>query len=911
MTNACIEQVREGLLSVGHRRERIPSGIAGPGLVSIKQGFVAYADRPFDARTSTFIAVDIAEFNETELSLLQGTGAPVIAQCAPTHVLMWKQSAGKPQFIERVEAPNVLSYFQKHRDELAPEAIYRAKLWGKTNRSWQLDMFVDGGLLPLVEQTAGEHLRNLLEGVVKDTKSALGWKQDIDEKDGIWLLKSVFWLLAAKILKDKEVQGFVKLALHDIEQVYLTLAKHYNRKDPRPVGIADAHRRHALVEAAVKFQQASPMGAVTTESLAWVYESALIDKLTRQELGTHSTPTWLVDDIVAKLRPWIEEMPADDRRVFEPACGHAGFLISAMRVLSELLPEDRAHERKAYLRQRLHGIEIDPFAHEIARLSLTLADVPNGNGWLLENADMFEGDVLRAAVSKSTIVLANPPFEKFGDHRPAGAEYFNRADETFRHIIEALPLGGVFGVVLPQTFLRSTQAQSLRQLLLDEYEIPEITLFPDKVFKFGDSETVILIGRRVGPRPKSGTIRYRRVREAQVATYVETLEACSVEMVDRLTIDAESASLFFPDLDGVWRALRHLPQFDQYTSGGKGLEHKGQKNATLPAGSTRASKVKVEGLVEGFAGWTEHQLTHELPESIWLNLDGHTIGSARHGTVVGKKQILMNYAPVSREAWMLKCLRDKKGHPVTTRFLVFRPKTSAVSLPVLWAICNSPIANAYAYGHSSKREVLSGTMSRMPVFPLDQGPFDALEAAVAAYFKAAKGSSPVLRKKKKQPASTKRDNQLLFDAIEDEEDACSKRQEQLKYLHWRIDAEVLRLYQLPAWAERKILDLFTGVRRQGVPFVQDHYFPKGFTDLERLDDLIAITADWETTNERRCQLIRKDVKKQLQGDEPEELRRLEFFAEARSSLMDALYPEKPDALDAFIERLKREGKWID
>lgn len=910
MTNACFERIREGLLSVGHR-ERFMSNIAGPGLVSVKQGFVAYADRPFDARTSTFVAVDMGEFDVSALSLLQTTGAPIIAQCASTHALLWKQSAGKATFIERVETQNVLSFFQKHREELAPGAIYRAKLWGRTNPSLQLDMFVDRGLLPLVEQTAGEHLRNLLESAVKDTKSALGWKQAIKEDDGAWLLKAVFWLLAAKILKDKGVRGFVNLALPDVEQVYSTLAKHYNRKDPRPVVIANKKRREALVEAALKFQQAASMGAVTTESLAWVYESALIDKLTRQQLGTHSTPTWLVDDIVAKMRPWIEDMPVDERRVFEPACGHAGFLISAMRLLSELLPDDRVKERKAYLRQRLHGIEIDPFAHEIARLSLTLADVPNGNGWLLENADMFENDVLRSAVSKSTIVLANPPFEKFGDDRPAGAEYFNRADETFRHIVEALPHGGVFGVVLPQSFLRNLQTSPLRRTLLDEYDLSEVTLFADKVFNYGESETAVLLGRRVGSGAKSGTIRYRRVREAHIETYTKTLEASSTETVQRGDLESESASLFVPELDDVWRWLRnaHVDHFDAFVQGGQGFQHRGENDPLLPAGTIRESDFEVEGLVKGFAGWTENQLTHELPKTTWLNMDARTIGRPRHGTVVGKKQILMNYAPVSRAPWRLKALVDPKGFPATSDFNILRATQRNISSHVLWAILNSPVANAYAYAHSSKRHVLVGDLRQLPVFALDKGPFDAVEAAVTAYFKAAKGAPPL--RKKSAAKSPKRDRQLLFDVIEDEEDTLSKRQEELKYLHWRIDAEVLRLYHLPAWAERKILDLFTGVRRRGVPFIQDDYFPRGFTNLERLDDLIAITADWTATNERRCQLIRKDVKKQLQSGEPEELQRLEFLADARSSLIDTLYPEQSDALDAVVERLKREGKWVE
>lgn len=149
MSNRCLELVREWLLAVGHRPELFKDLKEGPGLVSIKQGFVAHADRPFDARTSTFVAVDESEFNEEELEHLRGTGAPTIAQCASTHALLWKQSTGKPQLIARVDKRNVLSFFQKHREELAPSSIYRAKLWGRANHTWQLDMFVDGGLLPL------------------------------------------------------------------------------------------------------------------------------------------------------------------------------------------------------------------------------------------------------------------------------------------------------------------------------------------------------------------------------------------------------------------------------------------------------------------------------------------------------------------------------------------------------------------------------------------------------------------------------------------------------------------------------------------------------------------------------------------------------------------------------------------
>src|SRR5262245_51323203 len=97
-----------------------------------------------------------------------------------------------------------------------------------------------------------------------------------------------------------------------------------------------------------------------------------------------------VDYIVWRLAPWIEEIALEDRHIFEPACGHAAFLVAAMRLLKDLHPSAASG---SYLRQRLHGIDIDDFALEIARLALTLADIPNPDGWDVKHMDMFVSDI--------------------------------------------------------------------------------------------------------------------------------------------------------------------------------------------------------------------------------------------------------------------------------------------------------------------------------------------------------------------------------------------------------------------------------------------------------------------------------------------------------------------------------------
>jgi N-6 DNA Methylase len=847
---------------------------------------------------------------QSEIAAVRPLGASLVFGCLPDHYDLWKQGAMRPEFHLRLEPQELPRFFERHVSNLAPESIYRAKVWGRLDHTFQLD-FVDAGFLPMVEDEAGRKLTDLVERVVSDTKRRLGWR-DVSASDGRWLLQSTFWLLAAKILKDKAVPGFVRLDLSDLEDVYLRLARHYDRDHPRPVQVRGGHSRSALVSAAEQIKSFAHCGAVSTEALAHLYESALIDRAVRQKLGTHSTPTWLVDYIVGRLRPWVErDIAVEERRVFEPACGHAGFLIAAMRLLSELLPSSWYQSRRAYLRERLYGIEVDSLAVEIARLSLTLADVPNPNGWALKEADMFTAGLLEDGVRGATIALGNPPFESFSPNDRGVGCLPNRAAETFRRVVENLPPAGVFGFVLPRTFLRAKQATEVRRTLLRDYEIAEISVFADKVFRYGEPESCVLIGRRLTRRPTNGlTIHYRRIREGQIEEFSRTYEAGSNFSVpqERLA-HTEGSSLLIPDLDDVWQSLAELPAFRQFADIGKGFDHKGDDDPSLPANFIKIGKPSDKGLDPGFAGWREDQMTHRLPELVGLNLGPKGMGSERRGTTSGIPQVLLNYAPVAREAWRLKALIDEEGHPVTSRFIVVRPKGGTISLLVLWAICNSPIGNAYAYCMSSKREILTGDLERMPVPHLGRENLRSLERAVKEYLDKAQAATHDLNTQARGKRRSVDPRQMTLEASNGapkNDAATDHEKEHLKFLHWRVDAEVLRLYDLPTELERKILDLFRGLIRRGVPFDQDKYFRRDVTDLNRLADLLAITADWQKTNRRRAKLMDLDEDGALTTSESGELRNLQRLADARVSLIKS---GSTDEIDRAIESLKRRGLW--
>ena len=77
---------------------------------------------------------------------------------------------------------------------------------------------------------------------------------------------------------------------------------------------------------------------------------------------------------------------------------------------------------------------------------------------------------------------------------------------------------------------------------------------------------------------------------------------------------------------------------------------------------------------------------------------------------------MLNYARVSNAPWRLKAWIDKEGHPVTSNFIVMRPFENCIwTLNSLWALVNSPFANAFAYCNSMERNNTAGMMRSMPV----------------------------------------------------------------------------------------------------------------------------------------------------------------------------------------------------
>jgi hypothetical protein len=249
-----------------------------------------------------------------------------------------------------------------------------------------------------------------------------------------------------------------------------------------------------------------------------------------------------------------------------------------------------------------------------------------------------------------------------------------------------------------------------------------------------------------------------------------------------------------------------------------------------------------------------------------MNLAPEVILRGGIGTTAEIPQVLLNYAPASRGPWRLKALIDKLGHPVTSRFIPVRPTGPSYSLEVLWALLNSPVANAYAFSHLGKRDNIVRDVRRIPM--PQKVSFERIHAAASNYLEAA--GSP-----ETNPAN-------------------------LRTLLLRVDCEVLEVYSLPLELEQSLLGLFTDWDRVGVPFKQNRYIPEELEGRLRFADFLQFESDWSVTNQERGLLIDKTISGSITMEEQQRLDALQIYADYH---IEQIAPRSMQVLNDLENRL--------
>ena len=811
-----IDRITQALSRIGYKNDLIRSDYEYAVMSESVHGtrtipLAAFASEPSSYRNSCIGVVTTNGLSgKANVSRHYDLGAPLIFEVSPTELSGWVvQGANNVRLLECVPHAKIDSLFRKHKAEWEPQNIFRAKALYGRRKDVQLDFF-DAGYFRLLESMVKEKLKNLLRESLDKTRAAY-LKLRRGEPNPKELFRLVFRFIAAKTLGDRKHRG--NWESDNPEEVLQAVEEYYNTAKEKLASplITDRHTLQTaweVISGSLHFQNLS------ADDLAYVYENTLITPKTRKTYGVHSTPPAIAEYLVRKLP--FEALPQEKRRVLEPCAGHGIFLISAMRHLRNLLPESMSYVQKHdYLQKRLVGIEIDPFAVEVSRLSLMLADYPNKNNWKLYNEDVFETGLLENELKKADCVLCNPPYEDFSQEARGLYENYQSVHQPLEILLRVLSKPpALLGFVLPKIFLIGSAYRDVQRKLAENYAEIELVELP-KVFNYSHAVTVLLLawGQRksgemvsVTCRTVTEELRHRFLTEGEVPTG----RSKRISLQDPSPHDF---SIWTPRLSRVWSYLSDYPRFAEIAEVHRGVEYniplagKNTKNRELVF-SNRPKK----GFFKGIETASGSILQYFVPQTSYLRIDEEVMRGNAHKKYPWKRpKVLANAARKSQGPWRLVAVYDTEGLYVYQRLHGIWPR-GGIGCSIITAILNSPISNAFLYFHEAERDNRIRTIKDIPIPELSEDASRSIAEKTEMLQKYLLTCSRVLG-------------------------VCN--QEKLRKALLEIDAEVLKAYDLPPALERELLDTFEGYKRP-VPFLEFMgYYPKGFTAFFPLHRLIS------------------------------------------------------------------------
>ncbi len=232
-----------------------------------------------------------------------------------------------------------------------------------------------------------------------------------------------------------------------------------------------------------------------SERLGDAFEYLLSVLGTQGDAGQFRTPRHIIDFIVAVVDPKKHET------VLDPACGTAGFLVSAFKHIlrnnENLTPDERAR-----LMTNFRGYDIAPDMVRLSRANLYLHGFPN--------PVIHEYDTLTSEErwdERCDVILANPPFmTPKGGIRPHNRFSIKakRSEVLFvDYMVEHLNPGGRAGIIVPEGIIFQSQNayKSLRKMLVENYLWAVVSL-PAGIFNpySGVKTSILFLDRNLARR---------------------------------------------------------------------------------------------------------------------------------------------------------------------------------------------------------------------------------------------------------------------------------------------------------------------------------------------------------------------------------------------------------------------------
>lgn len=357
--------------------------------------------------------------------------------------------------------------------------------------------------------------------------------------------------------------------------------------------------------------------------------------------GVFYTPTYIVNYIVGqtvgKLLEGKTAGPKGDAsklRLLDPACGSGSFLIGAYQFLLDwhlneyvqdsdkwargreptIYQNDRGEwrltigERKRILLNNIYGVDIDPQAVEVSKLSLLLkvmegeteatlgtqlrllpervlpdlsANIKCGNSLIgpdfytgqtafsfMDEEEMYRINVFDWAAAFPTIVpwggfdavIGNPPYiriQAMKEYAPKEVEFYKQAYKAaskgnydiyvvfVEKGLELLNRNGKLGFILPSKFFTTDYGEALRGILTSSNVLDQIVDFGhEQVFERATTYTCLLF---LAKSNNKSSISYLQTAPEEIETYAGALDEISSDILDSspwLLVNDSSKTLF-------------------------------------------------------------------------------------------------------------------------------------------------------------------------------------------------------------------------------------------------------------------------------------------------------------------------------------------------------------------------------
>jgi type I restriction enzyme M protein len=203
--------------------------------------------------------------------------------------------------------------------------------------------------------------------------------------------------------------------------------------------------------------------------------------------GEYYTPRPLIRAMIKVIDPQIGE------RIYDGACGSAGFLCEAFAYLDAKATKTK--DKKILQESTFFGKEKKSLAYVIGIMNMILHGIAAPH--ILHTNTLAENLADIQAKDQVDVILANPPFG--GKERDEIQQNFNiRTGETaylfLQHFIKMLKPGGRAAVVIKNTFLSNTDNASikLREELLTNCNLHTVLDCPGGTFQGAGVKTVVL-----------------------------------------------------------------------------------------------------------------------------------------------------------------------------------------------------------------------------------------------------------------------------------------------------------------------------------------------------------------------------------------------------------------------------------